>query len=757
MGSPPSPPPPPYAEKEPQPPDATSHRAPPGTQPLSPTPSGAYLSKLPASGTWLAPDPRSSSTQSLYPISPSETSLYSPSAPTDDPRGRRRLLVIYIHGFLGNDQSFRSFPAHVHALLTNLLADTHVIHSKIYPRYKTYRAVDVARDNFSEWLTPHESPTTDVILIGHSMGGILAADIILMPNQSPYGTYPFKHRILGHVSLDCPFLGLHPGIVVSGISSLFKPAAAPPQDQPQENAGSNAPYASGSSTVASPSDSSLFLTNSQSSVPGSPASPYSATSTPFPNLIHDDFFNQPFFNDSGLREQPFMRRMLHFASKYRSEGLVQAAARHVFSYLEFGSCLADLAGLESRYTRLRALEDVDELQPASSSQDPNGPTVRVRFLNYYTLSTGRPKTPKAETPEEGSSSQRESIDASNVTPGRTSLQPDSSLLRSKLEEHNNIRSSRESPRPSITVEHRDTMGNSTNHQTILDTSHKGQSNQAANDTYQDDQAHKRDSIDSGMNRMSMQFVDPTPIEDPIDDPSNPKSIDNSIPPTPQESSNPPRFSEDIDLPSLPEPPKAPELPDLSLYTDKDERKQAERESKRLQKAYEHAVKDHAKAGREREKLLEKRRKRAQKEADKALKEAARQEKETLKEAERKGKEAQKEQRRLEKEAMEREEKQRQQENHQQAADAEVVAGACDLDSSKPRKLRKFCNLPSNGGVVTDPTWVDIYMADVDEVGAHCGLFFPGAHYEKLVGDVGSRVMGWVQEDLTKRAIQEMGA
>lgn len=115
----------------------------------------------------LARDPRSSSTQSLVPSLASHES-------------RRTLLLIYIHGFNGNDQSFRSFPAHVHSLLGSLLAESHVIHSKIYPRYKTYRALGVARDNFSAWLEPHESPNTDVILVGHSMGGLLAAEVVLM-------------------------------------------------------------------------------------------------------------------------------------------------------------------------------------------------------------------------------------------------------------------------------------------------------------------------------------------------------------------------------------------------------------------------------------------------------------------------------------------------------------------------------------------------------------------------------------------------
>lgn len=141
------PPPPPYsAVEEPQ-----------GSQILEQGPS-ILLSKR---------DPRHSPSQSLAPS-------------RSDSDARRTLLLVYIHGFYGNDQSFQSFPAHVHNFLREAISETHAVHSKVYPRYKTYRSIDVARDNFSAWLEPHESPTTDVILIGHSMGGLLAAEIVLM-------------------------------------------------------------------------------------------------------------------------------------------------------------------------------------------------------------------------------------------------------------------------------------------------------------------------------------------------------------------------------------------------------------------------------------------------------------------------------------------------------------------------------------------------------------------------------------------------
>ena len=88
-------------------------------------------------------DPRSSSTDSLAP---------SDSNPQHD---RRRLLLIYVHGFMGTELSFQSFPAHVHNLMTALAAETHVVHTKIYPTYRSKKNISFARDDFSRWYITH--------------------------------------------------------------------------------------------------------------------------------------------------------------------------------------------------------------------------------------------------------------------------------------------------------------------------------------------------------------------------------------------------------------------------------------------------------------------------------------------------------------------------------------------------------------------------------------------------------------------------
>jgi hypothetical protein len=45
----------------------------------------------------------------------------------------------------------QSFPAHLHNLLTIALAESHVVHTKIYPRYKSRQNISFARDGFSSW------------------------------------------------------------------------------------------------------------------------------------------------------------------------------------------------------------------------------------------------------------------------------------------------------------------------------------------------------------------------------------------------------------------------------------------------------------------------------------------------------------------------------------------------------------------------------------------------------------------------------
>lgn len=54
------------------------------------------------------------------------------------------------------------------------------------------------------------------------MGGLLAAEAATDPFNAP-GSYPATkpRRIVGVIAFDCPYLGMHPHVIVTGIASLF--------------------------------------------------------------------------------------------------------------------------------------------------------------------------------------------------------------------------------------------------------------------------------------------------------------------------------------------------------------------------------------------------------------------------------------------------------------------------------------------------------------------------------------------------------
>ena len=272
---------------------------------------------------------------------------------------------------MGNETSFRSFPAHVHNVLTVTVAESHVVHTKIYPRYKSRKAFEFATDDFSNWLCPHENDNTDVILIGHSMGGILAAEVALLPPFSPTSNEAFRHRILGVLAFDVPFLGMHPGVISTGIASLFQSKSEKP----------------GEDGHAKPNDTVSAATSSTASL----------DPTYLFEIAQDDpNFNPAFSNDKHLVERKGWQKAVYFISKH-SDGLTKATKQYFWSHVEFGGCLADYPGLQRRYRRLRALEDIDEFKV---QKDENGRFLsRVRFVNYYTASSGRIKTPKSPTSE----------------------------------------------------------------------------------------------------------------------------------------------------------------------------------------------------------------------------------------------------------------------------------------------------------------------------------------------------------------------
>lgn len=708
--------------------------------------------------------PSSSTPTSTSPSRPQPTQTqvlqgHTLSPSSRDDGDKPKLLLVFIHGFMGDETSFQSFPIHVHDLVSVLLFDSHAVYTKVYPRYRSKGRVDATARDFSNWLSPHESPDTDVILIGHSMGGILTAEVALLPAETPDSPTVLRHRIVGTISLDAPLLGMHPGIITSGISSLFRRDTAP--------VAAAAVVAAAASTQLSP----------QTSASSASAASTSRTSLAdsLAGSAFEKNFNQPFYNDIRLPVREGWKNAWHFISKH-SENITAATQKLLYSHAEFGACLADFEELKVRYCRIRMLEEPDE-GSRQNALDGHRPPPRVRFVNYYTASTGRhkPAVPTAGLPAELAGAASLNDGESGAADQLESIATSSLYSRIDLEELD-PRAHEPEAEPELEHDH--------------DHDHKPEPGiESKSEPEPSDTSSNSDSSDSSSDSHSIL----TPA---ISSPAEPADITPVIP-----AYAPPSVSSP---PSVPVPP-LPTLPRFSNYPDKATYKQALQSYKQAVKAHHQALATNIKLDAERrkaelklaklqlkspatsatDKTAAKAAARLDKAAGKREKHAA---KAAAKHARANAKSAAKDERRSIKSAAKDERRAaKAAKRHADPPSAAAASLQAHLDTpsssartAAPERERRFCILPpADSTGAQDPCWLRVRMDGVDEVGAHCGLFFPrdpgdpgdevvggadggegwGERYSWLVRDVAERIEGWAlaaADERMSRALAERG-
>jgi hypothetical protein len=216
----------------------------------------------------------------------------------------------------------------------------------------------------------------------------------------------------------------------------------------------------------------------------------------------------------------------------------------------------------------------------------------------------------------------------------------------------------------------------------------------------------------------------------------------------------------IKLPALPPLPPAPTEPpalDLSDYPDKSVQDLLKKEHDRKIKAYKSALKDHEAAVSDRKKLEDKLLKAARKEI---LKDRKKEEKARADDVAGKKPAAEPGQANDAGPAHPSTAPPEPPRSPSPPAPAPAQAERSDSSPPEPKvvKEKHFCVLPpKNSAGRRDRLWVRVFMEDVDEVGAHCGLFENNPAYEARVGDVGTRIEEWVLEDATARLIAGDGS
>ncbi|KAL1869177.1 hypothetical protein VTK73DRAFT_3346 [Phialemonium thermophilum] len=180
---------------------------------------------------------------------------------------RKTLLLCFIHGFKGGESTFGdnyAFTEHLRRLVARELpkVDVKVL---VYPKYETRGDLGECVSRFRDWLvtkvidlevaagtpSPTVEPSVRTILIGHSMGGIVAAEtVIALTSERPIhgSTDPAKDDrpetntippprpptpnslmfpyVQGVLAFDTPYLGISPAVVAHGAEGHYKTAAA---------------------------------------------------------------------------------------------------------------------------------------------------------------------------------------------------------------------------------------------------------------------------------------------------------------------------------------------------------------------------------------------------------------------------------------------------------------------------------------------------------------------------------------------------
>ncbi|TGJ88607.1 hypothetical protein E0Z10_g150 [Xylaria hypoxylon] len=154
----------------------------------------------------------------------------------------RTLLLCFLHGFKGNDDTFRSFPEDLKTQVAKQLPEDNV-EAVVYPKYDTKGELGQCTAGFLSWLKervmdvrkarcekpwPPSDREVGVILVAHSMGGFVASDTLflilnerLAGDQEP-SDLPIFPLIQGILTFDTPFNGLARSMFVYGAFSNYQ-------------------------------------------------------------------------------------------------------------------------------------------------------------------------------------------------------------------------------------------------------------------------------------------------------------------------------------------------------------------------------------------------------------------------------------------------------------------------------------------------------------------------------------------------------
>ncbi|KAH8648050.1 hypothetical protein BGZ60DRAFT_535182 [Tricladium varicosporioides] len=151
------------------------------------------------------------------------------------------LLLTFIHGFKGDEETFFGFPSELKAALEPCFPDIK-IQTAVYPKYETRGDLGACVETFREWLQDQVTvlekqngnkkaivePSVGIVVVGHSMGGFVAADTVFSILENRPNIHDAEGRramfplVLGLLTFDTPYNGLARSLFAYGAFSQYQ-------------------------------------------------------------------------------------------------------------------------------------------------------------------------------------------------------------------------------------------------------------------------------------------------------------------------------------------------------------------------------------------------------------------------------------------------------------------------------------------------------------------------------------------------------
>lgn len=124
-------------------------------------------------------------------------------------------LLVFVHGFLGeSSKTFQEFPGDLRAALQRefrFSTESVLYNYECQGTDQVHRLLDFLLDKVAE------APSRPLVLLAHSMGGILSLDVLREASLKMDLALPVK----GVLAFDTPFFGLHPNVLLdSGLKRV---------------------------------------------------------------------------------------------------------------------------------------------------------------------------------------------------------------------------------------------------------------------------------------------------------------------------------------------------------------------------------------------------------------------------------------------------------------------------------------------------------------------------------------------------------